>query len=69
MKTEEKLSRSGWQFAGSYAYLEIMKRGKQNILFDRKGDEIRLVYGEGITPYKPIGIEIELLCEKDEKPG
>lgn len=66
MKTEERLKKVGWLQVGSYAYLEIMKRGKQNILFDRNGDEIRLVYGEGITPYKPIGIEIELLCIEND---
>ena len=67
MKTEEKLSRAGWQFVEPYADLVIMKRGVERILFNEKTDEIRLVYGEGVKPYKPIGIEIELLCERVEK--
>jgi hypothetical protein len=67
MKTEERLSRAGWQFVEPYADLVIMKRGVERMLFNEKTDEIYMVYGDGIKTYKPIGIEIELLCEKPVK--
>jgi hypothetical protein len=63
MKLLERLERAGWQFKDKYADLDILTRNEQGLLYDPKKDEIRLVYGEGIKPYKPLELDIELLCQ------
>lgn len=62
-RIKERLERARWLFADNYAYLEIYTRDEDGLLYDPKKDEVRLVYGPGITPYKPDELDIELLCQ------
>lgn len=63
MKTKERIERAGWQYKEVYAYLEIYYRNDERLLYDPKKDEVTLVYGEGVTPYKPGELDMELLCQ------